>query len=346
METARVTKLGNYRPLLVDASNCLWAARGYTLYRSSDQGASFDEIAVYNPGLAQRGAMRARLLGRLLRAGFHGLKVLPSGDIVAVVKGGIIRLGKGQRFFELVHRFERGNRPLNICMTPAGNIFYGEYWDNPDRDEVRIFGSFDNGRTWRNVHAFPRFAIRHVHGIHYDHYRDGCWILTGDSDEESSILFADSTLQNIETVARGSQKCRAVTVIPLQSGVVVPTDTEHEQNYVQWLDPTTGKLECIAPLPGTVFYSTKTRDRILLSTVVEPSHVNLSRDATIWSSSDGQNWQQIYARRKDHWSPVYFQYGTYVLAPSEGDGAYAFAGGQAIEGDDQKLLRIGFVDTV
>jgi len=277
MDAAQIERIGRYRPLLVDAANRLWVARGYTLFCSQDKGDTFHKIAAYDAGPVQKLATAFFLSSRLLRAGFHGLRVLPSGDIVAVVKGGILRLRKGHDRFDLVHRFERGSRPLNICATPAGDIFYGEYWGNPDRDEVRIMGSCDGGLSWKAVYTFPRGAIRHVHGIHNDPHRGGLWILTGDGDNESRIIFTDSKLDHLEVVATGNQRCRAVTVMPMPSGVIVPTDTEHEQNYIQWLDTDTGKLERITDLPGTVFYATRTRDRLLLSTVVEPSEVNLSQ---------------------------------------------------------------------
>ena len=95
------------------------------MYCSSDQGDSFRKIRTYKPGLAQRAVTSVRLGARLLRGGFHGLRLLPSGDIIAVIKGGILRLGKSGQSFDLVHRFERGSRPLNICATPAGDLFYG-----------------------------------------------------------------------------------------------------------------------------------------------------------------------------------------------------------------------------
>jgi len=341
MATAQIEGLGPYRPLLVDNDGRLWASRNYILYCSRNLGQSFDKVVSFSPGIVQRAASSVALGSRLLRCGFHGLRKLPSGDLIVVVKGGILMLEKGTDSFLAVHEFDRGSRPLNLCATPAGDLFYGEYWGNPHREEVRIYGSFDGGRNWNVVHTFPRFSVRHVHGIHYDRFRDGLWVLTGDSDKESNILFADSRLRNIEVVVQGNQRCRAVTVIPTESGIVVPTDTEHEQNFIQWLDPETGALEPLVDIPGTVFYSTVTRTAMLISTVVEPSSVNLGREATIWASSDGQDWAKVYSQKKDAWSPVLFQYGTFVLPPADGLVEFAFASGQAVCSDDQQLLRIG-----
>lgn len=315
------------------------------MYCSTDNGLSFSRRASHDPGLLFRTASATRLGSRLTRGGFHTLRVLPSGNIIAVVRGAILRLQEGAEVFDLRHRFSHGSRPLSICLTPAGDIFFGEYWDNPDRGEIRIFGSFNDGLDWEVVHTFAKSSIRHVHGIHYDPYRRGCWVLTGDHDSESQILFADTDFSRVEVVASGSQRCRAVTVIPVESGLIVPTDTEHEQNYIQWLDTESGRLDRLEAIPGTVFHSTSTRDTILLSTVVEPSKVNLSAEATIWASSDGKHWERIYSQLKDGWSPVYFQYGTFVLPVSEGSSEFAFAGGQAVIGDDQSLLRISFENT-
>ncbi|MEO0423452.1 MAG: hypothetical protein AAF184_14025 [Pseudomonadota bacterium] len=319
----------------------MWASRGYSLYRSDDDGDSFEMVARFNPGLPYAAAASFRLSTRLLRAGFHSLRVLDSGEAVAVVKNGIVHLEPGARDFVLRCGFRNGSRPLSLCATPGGHLFFGEYWGNPDRREVHIYGSSDGGRSWEVVHTFPSATIRHVHGVHYDPFRQGCWVLTGDSDSESRIYFADPELAQLELVASGSQQCRAVTVIPRHDGLVVPMDSEDSQNYIQWLDPASGRLEPLAAVPGTVFYSASAGDSVLLSTVVEPSEVNHSREATIWASADGQSWSQIYSQRKDALSPIYFQYGTFLLAPSQGTSPFAFASGQAVAGDDQRLLRIG-----
>jgi len=70
---------------------------------------------------------------------------------------------------------------LHLCATPDGHVFWGEYFDNPDRKEVHIYGSDDNGATWQAAYTFPAGAVRHVHNIVYDQWADCLWVLTGDN---------------------------------------------------------------------------------------------------------------------------------------------------------------------
>ncbi|MEM8981968.1 MAG: hypothetical protein AAGC71_02990 [Pseudomonadota bacterium] len=344
MDTVQISRLGRYRPLLVDEHDRLWASRGYTLYKSSDHGERFDVVGRLDAGFAHQLAGRLTLSSRLLRAGFHGLRILDNGTLLGVVKGGIVRLAPGETQFTVVHRFRHGSRPLTLCTTPGGAAFYGEYWGNDQREAVRIVGSFDAGDTWQAVYEFPAGSIRHVHGVHYDPYRDCCWVLTGDSDAESAVFVGGADWANLDRVVGGNQLCRAVTLIPTKDGVVLPTDTEHQQNYIQWLDPRTGTLEKIRPVAGTVFYSTKTVSKMLLSTVVEPGAGIQGDRVNILASSNGWDWEQIHTQRKDRLSPILFQYGTFLLAPSSSKSDLAFAGGQAVRRDDQRLLRIEFDD--
>ena len=38
-------------------------------------------------------------------------------------------------------RIPRGTRPLHMTATPDGRVFFGEYFDNDERDEVHIYTS-------------------------------------------------------------------------------------------------------------------------------------------------------------------------------------------------------------
>lgn len=330
----------NIKPLFCDENGRVWASDGLDILISTDsKGRSFERRAGYRGTFLQRLQQGPALVKRAFRSGFHGIALMPDGSVVVVMKGGILRAKAGSSCLELVHEFRYGGRPLNLCQTRDGYLFYGEYFGNQNREPVHVVGSFDNGMTWRTVQCFAAGEIRHVHGIHYDSYRQGCWILTGDNDQESRIYLADLKLEKLSLIKTGSQRCRAVTVIPCENGLVVPTDTEHEQNYIQWLDAEDHSLTIVREIPGTVFYSATFGQYKVISTVVEPSVINKLRYATLWLSKNGREWRQIYQQPKDMWSPVYFQYGTFVLPRSCSPYPHAFLFGQAVKHDDNHVIN-------
>jgi len=241
---------------------------------------------------------RSRLFERLGRLGVHELRPFPVGGAVAVLRRRIVWCPSGERRFQEVLQIERGSRPLNICVTSSGHAYFGEYFNNPDRLAVHVYGSED-GEHWSVVHTFPAGSIRHVHNIVEDPYRRGLWVLTGDSDDESGLWFTGDNFQTLDCVVGGTQRARAVALIPLEDGLIVPTDTPHEQNYVQHCDPEKGQLTRVASLPNSAFHAVKQHDLLFISTVAEPSSCNDSRSATVFVSEDGTRWQRLASFERD-----------------------------------------------
>ena len=92
---------------------------------------------------------RYALSRRLLRAEITGLYNLHNGDRLAVAKKGLYLQRKGSGVFEKVFSMPRGSKPLNICIAPSGKLFFGEYFQNMGKQAVNIYGSIDNGLTWK-----------------------------------------------------------------------------------------------------------------------------------------------------------------------------------------------------
>src|SRR5690606_31660451 len=124
----------------------------------------------------------------------------------------------------------RGSRPLHLLRTNT-KVYFGEYFGNPDRSEVRIFCTRD-GRSWTTCHTFKEGEIRHVHSLVYDSYRSGIWVCTGDLGDESALWYTADDFRTIKAVYRGGQANRAVSIIPLPNGLVVPMDSPLEENYI------------------------------------------------------------------------------------------------------------------
>lgn len=312
---ARVASLPRVRALAWDGE-VLYCCRGYALFRAlvsmtgMDKG--WQQVGAYRPTWWRTITSSSRLSFRLFRDGFHALAVLPSGDLVAAVAGAIIRLSPGETEFRVCHRVLRGIRPLHLAVTANGDVAWGEYFDNPQRDEVHIYVSTDRGASWQVAHTFPKGAIRHVHNIVYDPWANCFWILTGDSGAECRILRASCDFKNVDVILSGKQQARAVALVPAPEGLYFSSDTPLESNYVYGLDRG-GNVRQLAAIGSSSIYGCRVSDAIFFSTMIEPSSVNLDREVRVYGSLDGLHWQELLAWKKDRWPMRLFQYGNAFL---------------------------------
>ena len=294
----------------------LYASRGYTLFKAHAPGFDWIPIATYEPEWWRKITSQSRLSYRLVRDGFHALAIHPKGNLIAAVPGAIATLQVGDPEFRISHRLMRGTRPLHIAATPEGRLYWGEYFDNAQRDEVYIYASDDGGFHWEVAHTFPRRSIRHVHNIAYDRWANCLWIFTGDYGNECKILRASLDLTTVEEVIGGNQQARAVAVVVEESGLFFPSDTPLEQNHIYHLDRR-GKLRTCCEIPSSSIYGCSTRGGIFFSTMIEPSQVNHSREVMLFGSAIGNQWEALAHWRKDGWPLKYFQYGNAFLPDGE-----------------------------
>lgn len=293
----------------------LYASRGYELVRATlkDENVSWENAGYYRPEWWRNLTSASRLCSRLFRDGFHALAVLPTKHLVAAVPKAIVTLIPGEGEFRVSHRILRGTRPLHIASTPDARLYWGEYFDNPLRDEVHIYTSTDHGASWNIAYTFPRGAIRHVHNIVYDEWENCLWVLTGDNGTECRILKASCDFHNVEVVMSGNQQTRAVALVPTREALYFASDTPLETNYIYRLDRM-GALEKLAALSSSSIYGCRVGEAIFFSTMVEPSRVNRGRDICVYGSSDGLHWHTMLQWPKDQWSMKFFQYGNASFA--------------------------------
>jgi hypothetical protein len=218
----------------------------------------------------------------------------------------------------------RGSRPLFVCQSQDGTLFWGEYFKNPERDEVNIYTSEDCAKTWHVKYKFKRNSIRHVHGIFYDPYDNMLWVTTGDENRENAIWVTNNSFRTLETVTGGNQQSRAIQLIFTQDYVYYGTDTPYEINRICRIDKRTGKMETLADVDGSVYWGCKINGAMFFSTAVEPSRTNRSKYASIWGSGDGMNWKQIKAYRKDIWPMPFCQIGQLYFPQGENKTDYLF----------------------
>jgi hypothetical protein len=333
---APVSAFPNLR-VLAWRDDWLYAARGYSLLRArmmtSANAIEWQTVARYVPEWWRNLSVRSPLTFRLMRDGFHALTTLSSGHMVAAVPGAIVTLAPGENDFQLSHRVLRGTRPLHITATPDDHIFWGEYFDNPARDEAHIYASTDRGATWDVAYTFPRGAVRHVHNIVFDEWGKCLWVLTGDNGSECRILRVSCDFKTVDIVLSGNQQARAVALVPTPDGLYFSSDTPLESNHVYRLDRG-GRLTELAMLSSSSIYGCRAGGAIWFSTMVEPSQTNPDRNVRLYGSHDGHDWKDLMQWRKDFLPMLLFQYGNAILPDGQNNTEFLALTTIAVRGDD------------
>jgi hypothetical protein len=336
----RVARFPRLR-VLAWSGDHLYASRGYQLVRAKIQNPvdslRWQPVAAFHPEWRRRLSVGNGLTARLFRDGFHALTVLPAGGLAAAVPGAIVSLRPGETEFRRTHTIRRGTRPLHITAVPGGAIFWGEYFDNPARDEVHVYSSTDSGETWSVAHTFPRGAIRHIHNIVHDPWQNCLWVFTGDYGHECRILRAACDFSRVDAVLQGQQQTRAVAAIPTADGLYFSSDTPLETNYIYRLDRQ-GSLLQVAPLTSSSIYGCRAANHVFFSTMVEPSNVNRDRHVRVYGGTTrnggSQGWHQLLAWQKDRWPMGLFQYGNAVMPDGENTTPFLALTTVAIQSDD------------
>ena len=315
----------------------LYASRGYELLHAEihdPDAVNWQSVGKFEAPWRRKLSVQNRLSARILRDGFHALAVLPGRALVAAVPGAIITRGENDHDFRVTHAITRGTRPLHITAVPGGAVYWGEYFDNPQRQEVHIYGSTDGGRTWNVAYTFPKGAIRHVHNIIHDPWGDCLWVLTGDYGDECRVLRAARDFSRIETVLQGNQQARAVALVTTEAALYFSSDTPLEQNYIYRLDRA-GSLTRLAAIGSSSIYGCRAGDHVFFSTMVEPSEVNQDSQVRIYGARNGQDWSPLLAWRKDPWPMRLFQYGNAFLPDGENTTRLLAVSTIAVRKDDQ-----------
>jgi len=320
----------------------LYIARGYTIYKSTNNGEQWEIDGKIEDRKYTLLSRFSRLLNRLLRIEVSSMVILDDGTRVLSAKKGIFVARPGSKRYLKTFHISRGNKPMNIALDGEGHLYFGEYFLNgrfweKEREEVHIYRSEDNGRSWSSCYTFPKNVIRHIHGIFYDPFTDRLWVTTGDRDSECMIASTTDGFKTLEILKSGSQRYRAVTLLFYKDHIIYGTDTEHETNYIYSIDRKSGDEHRLSALPGSVLMATQNGEDAVLSTAVEPSEVNSDPYASVWYSKDGLEWEEIYRARKDQYSMRYFQYGRITFphaAVSKNDIIFS---GHALEEIDNKV---------
>lgn len=277
----------------------IWATRGYDIYFMEMNSRFFKKIGRIPIPLGISTLGYFRIIRNILgKNEIVELRSLPSGNIFAFA-GSFIFLSSnhGKNFLRIyeINRFGlqtgRGVMPQGIAIDKEENIFWGEYWRNPELDEINLWMSSDQGQSWNIAHTFKKGEIRHIHSVQHDQYSDWIWVTAGDEDEQCKIMYSTNKGRSFIKIGSGSQKWRAVSLLFTDEYVYWGMDGFSAEfplpRIFRW-SRKKGQTEEVATIDSLAFYSTKMQDgTFVLSTSSEIG------GASIIISKDGKSWNKI-----------------------------------------------------
>lgn len=295
--------------------------------------------------MVRRPLLASRLARRALRLDKSNVCINHRRDgLVILYLGGIWFYDLKSRQLQRVATLRQCRNVLHcgIAVTENG-IFFGEYGANPHREPVPVWGSHDDGRSWRIVWQTPP-GRKHIHGVYADPFGDQLWIPTGDFEGECYLISADSAFADVVTHGDGTQAWRPVSLFFDRDRIAWVMDTQLETSFLQIFDRKTGTLTQHAAFPGPCWYSKQLTDGwSVLQTTVEVGPGVLSDHVHLYASCNLVDWVEFARFRKDRWPMRYFKFGVVAFAdgPQTSDDFVMF--GEAVEKMDGKALFGGLV---
>lgn len=340
-----IKRVGAGRALTVTSDGTFYRSISNTIYRSVDSGNSWQPVFYIPCSFKRRLAQVSRLTCRLLRHEVKSL-LINGNSAVACNKEGIFYARAGNYRMKASKIFDVGvpfKSPMCLTAGSGGRIVWGEYFSNPDRREIRIFVSDDDGRTFDVASVISQSTIRHIHNIVYDQKKNHYWLLSGDFGEEAGIGILSTDFKHFDWLVRGKQCFRAVNLFDFGDYLIYGTDTELEQNKIMRIEKKTGRFETIMTLRGSCLHGCRFGELYVLSTTVEPAHKSCQPYADLVASRDGIIWQTLYTACKDRWNGIFFQYGSLVLPRNcASEKEIVFFSGQALIDIDNIVCTAAF----
>ncbi len=142
-------------------------------------------------------------------------------------------------------------------MTTVGNthVYFGEYFRNSNRLDVRIYESSDNGCTWHVAHEFAPGKIRHIHALQEDPYDGKLWLCCGDWDDESMVGYSLDKFKTITEIGSGSQMWRTCHLLFTQDKIYWGADTgDIDYSGIYCWDKTARKTTKVCQVKGAILY--------------------------------------------------------------------------------------------
>jgi hypothetical protein len=258
-----------------DKDGNLWATRGMKIYHLKKGDDKFTRVAHVPTGFSIFWLRNFSIVRKLtIRPECVEMVSTSSGDLCALSAGKIWLLRRGEKEFKETFSLphygfgDPGIRNDGILNINDSIIYFGEYFQNPERDQIKIFTSKNGIQSWDVKYSFQPGQIRHIHAIQKDPYTERLWICTGDSDEESMVAWSDDEFNTIQKIGQGNQIWRVCQLVFTEDAVFWGTDTGSEDygGIYRW-DKKSAELEKLYGIDGAVFFGTRLKNgTIVMST--------------------------------------------------------------------------------
>lgn len=278
-----------------DNNGNLWATRGMIIYKLINGDNKFVRVAQVPTGLSVLWLYNFTIVRKLsLRPECMEIVIDKTENICAFSAGSLwYRLNDSQKFRKSMklshygHGIGRGM--LSNGIFGVNNItFFGEYFDNSEKTNVRIYKSLNKGKTWEVAYEFAAGQTRHIHALMSDPYSGRVWVCTGDKDNESMIGWSDNYFQIVNLVVQGNQVGRSVVLVFTEHAVYWGTDTgiANLAGIYRW-DKKSNELLKLTKLNASMFYGTRlAKGTIVMSSEVEGSRLEIDEKTRLFIIND------------------------------------------------------------
>jgi len=284
----------------------LLGVKGYTFYKYSFEKKKWKFYAKVDDKIIPY-LSKVSYLRRFFRAEITYFYTLSDGTQLCIGKKAIFRKEKEDLSFTSCFKVMRGSRPLNICIDESEHLYFGEYFQNPEREDVFIYCSTDRGKSWDVKYTFKAGDIRHIHAVQHDPFTNHIWVLTGDDDGECVIGYTEDKFKSFNVVFSGGQEYRACKLYFYKDFIVYATDSPLIENELRVFKRSSFETKQIEKLQGSVIKGGQIGELSFFSTTVERSKVNTCKESHLWVSQNGLEWKDIYSDQKDA-LPYIFQF--------------------------------------
>lgn len=283
-----------------------------------------------------------RLAARLLRLSFYNILRLGPQDWFYTFDRSIGRLTNGQS--RPITGIVRPMRVLRggCCLTASGNVLFGEYVGNHQRDSsIRLYRYDTQSEQTTVVHEFPAGQIRHLHGIYQDTHEPGTyWALSGDLPDECRVMRTRDEFRTLEIVGTGDETWRAVSACFVAKAIYYGMDAEFVQNALYRLDRQTGERTKLAELGGPVYYSASTGADHFFGVTAELCPSQRDPFAELWHVGADEQAKCILKIAKDRWPVSYFQAGHFQFPQGPGRAQKFYFSVLGLAGADGRVYQL------
>jgi len=305
---------------VLDQEICHYANPQMTIFSRSNRvrvgGPTGSRVIQLPEGGWKKLASRSRLARRAFR--LDKCNVAPVGNNLVIIRQGKVYHYNGTtQALTPTLRLKNCRNILHqsIAVTPDRALYFGEYGNNPERQEVPIYRSQDGGMSWEQIFTFPRGKIKHVHGCYLDPFEDKIWIFSGDFKNECFILCADQDFQKVEWIGNGQQEYRACNAFFEKDSIHWIMDSHLEDSYHIEMDRKTRQIKRKQRFPGPVWYIKKLEDQFYLAATAQEIGPGVhDAYAHLMVSRDLESWEDIYQFKHDGFPKRFFKFGVVGFA--------------------------------